>query len=222
LRVTEDLAERFGNGSERIFCDELAHRAASSFARQFWNPSSGCLYDVVNGNDRDSSIRPNQILAVSLFHRMLNPDQAAQVIDTVRRHLLTPFGLRTLSPSDPQYRGRYEGSPRKRDGAYHQGTAWPWLMGPFLKAYVEVNGRSAASRKQAAQWLSELSRYIENEGAGQLPEVFDGDFPHKAGGCIAQAWTIAELLRTCLEDVDQAAQSRVQNLSRLPVAAKAS
>jgi hypothetical protein len=87
---------------------------------------------------------------------MLNPDQAAQVIETARRHLLTPFGLRTLSLSDPRYRGRYEGGPRKRDGAYHQGTVWPWLMGPFLKAYIGVNGRAEASRKEAAQWLTEL------------------------------------------------------------------
>jgi glycogen debranching enzyme len=221
LRVTEDLAQRFGRGSESIFCGKLADRAAASFARQFWNSSVRCLYDVVKGGDRDGSIRPNQILAVSLFHKMLNPDQAAQVIDTARRHLLTPFGLRTLSPSDSQYRGRYEGGPRERDGAYHQGTVWPWLMGPFLKAYIEVNGRSAAARKQAAEWLSELSRYIEKEGVGQLPEVFDGDFPHRAGGCIAQAWTIAELLRTCVEDVYQAAPSQTKNGSRLPVAAMA-
>ena len=201
LRVMEDLAERFGIGSESIFCGQMADRAAASFARQFWNSSAGCLYDVVNGDDRDPSIRPNQIFAVSLHHKMLNPDQAMQVIDTVRRHLLTPFGLRTLSPSDPRYRGRYEGGPRERDGAYHQGTVWPWLMGPFLTAYIEVNGRSAAARKQAARWLSELSGYIEVEGMGQLPEVFDGDFPHRAGGCITQAWTIAELLRTCVEEV---------------------
>jgi predicted glycogen debranching enzyme len=221
LRVTEDLAERFGSGSESIF-GKLADRASASFARQFWNSSAGCPYDVVNGDDRDASIRPNQILAVSLFHKMLNPDQAAQVIETARRHLLTPFGLRTLSPSDPRYRGRYEGGPRERDGAYHQGTVWPWLMGPFLKAYIEVNGRAEASRKQAAQWLSELSCYIENEGVGQLPEVFDGDFPHRAGGCIAQAWTIAELLRTCVEDVYQAAPPQIENLSRSPLAVTAS
>ena len=132
---------------------------------------------------------------------MLSPDLAARVVETVQRHLLTPFGLRTLSPSDPQYRGRYQGDPRSRDSAYHQGTVWPWLMGPFLKAYVEVNGRSPEAREQARKWLSELRRYIEDEGVGQLPEVFDGDAPHRAGGCIAQAWTVAELLRTSIEDV---------------------
>jgi predicted glycogen debranching enzyme len=201
LRVMEDMAQRLGDVTRSAHYKELAERARSSFAKLFWNSAEGCLYDVVNGDARDASIRPNQILAVSLFHNMLSPDLAARVVETVQRHLLTPFGLRTLSPSDPQYRGRYEGDPRSRDSAYHQGTVWPWLMGPFLKAYVEVKGRSPEAREQARKWLSELSRYMEDEGVGQLPEVFDGDAPHRAGGCIAQAWTVAELLRTSMEDV---------------------
>ena len=201
LRVMEDLARRLGDATASARYRELAERAQASFAKLFWNYSEGCLYDVVDGDARDGSIRPNQILAVSLFHRMVTPDQAAGVVRSVERHLLTPFGLRSLSPSDPQYQGRYEGGPRSRDGAYHQGTVWPWLMGPFLKAYVEVNGRSPEARKQAGEWLSELSSYIENEGVGQISEVFDGDAPHRPGGCIAQAWSVAELLRSCTEDV---------------------
>jgi predicted glycogen debranching enzyme len=201
LRVMEDMAQRLGDLIKSAHYKELAERAQSNFAKLFWNSAEGCLYDVVEGDRRDASIRPNQILAVSLFHNMLSPDLAAEVVETVQRHLLTPFGLRTLSPSDPQYRGRYEGDVRSRDSAYHQGTVWPWLMGPFLKAYVEVNGRSPDAREQARKWLLELSRYIANEGVGQLPEVFDGDAPHRAGGCIAQAWTVAELLRTSIEDV---------------------
>ena len=132
---------------------------------------------------------------------MLAPDMAARVVKTVEHHLLTPVGLRTLSPSDPQYKGRYEGSLHDRDAAYHQGTAWPWLLGPFLKAYVAVNGHSSEAREQGRKWLTEFRRYIENEGVGQLPELFDGDAPHRAGGCIAQAWTVGELLRTLVEDL---------------------
>jgi glycogen debranching enzyme len=200
LRVMEDLAQRLADVAGNAHYKELAEHAQSNFAKLFWNSAEGCLYDVVNGDARDASIRPNQILAASLFHSMLSPDLAAQVVETVQRHLLTPFGLRTLAPSDPQYRGRYQGDPRSRDSAYHQGTVWPWLMGPFLKAYVEVNGGSPKAREQARQWLSELSRYAADEGVGQVPEVFDGDAPHRPGGCIAQAWSVAELLRASIED----------------------
>jgi predicted glycogen debranching enzyme len=201
LRVMEELARKLGRTIGAKYFGEMAGRAASTFAALFWNASEGCLYDVVNGAERDAAIRPNQILAVSLPYKMLTPDQAARVVDTVERHLLTPFGLRTLSPSDPQYRGRYEGGQTSRDGAYHQGTVWPWLMGPFLKAYIETHGWSPDARRQAAKWLTELSAYIADEGVGQLPEIFDGDAPHRPGGCIAQAWSVAELLRACVEDV---------------------
>jgi predicted glycogen debranching enzyme len=201
LRVMEHIARTLARTAESIHYGMMAERAAGSFAAQFWNPSAGCLYDVVNGEERDAAIRPNQILAVSLPHTMLTPDQAVRVVDTVQRHLLTPFGLRSLSPSDPRYQGRYAGGQRSRDGAYHQGAVWPWLLGPFLKAYIAIHGGSAESRQQAAEWLAELRGYIAGQGAGQLPEIFDGDAPHRPGGCIAQAWTVAELLRVCVEDV---------------------
>ena len=201
LRVLEDLARRLGRDSDGAHYDELARRARASFAPLFWNESAGCLYDVVNGEGRDASIRPNQILAASLRHTMLSREMAARVVETVERHLLTPYGLRTLSPADRRYRGRYEGDPASRDGAYHQGTVWPWLMGPFLTAYLELNGRSAASRQQAGKWLAELAAYIDDRGVGQLPEIFDGEPPHRSGGCIAQAWTVAELLRVSVEDI---------------------
>src|SRR5262249_14292797 len=153
----------------------------------FWNESAGCLYDFVNGDYRDGSIRPNQVFAVSLFYSMLSSAKAKAVIATVERDLLTPYGLRSLAPSDRQYRGRYEGDLFSRDSAYHQGTVWPWLIGPFISAYLKVNRRSAGARKQAAHWLSELRKYMVDEGVGQLPEVFDGDAPNRAGGCLAQA-----------------------------------
>jgi predicted glycogen debranching enzyme len=201
LRVMEDLALTFGQGSDHLHFQALANRAQRSFPGLFWNESAGCLYDVVDNETRDSSIRPNQILAISLHHRMLAREKATSVVETVKRHLLTPYGLRSLAPNDPQYRGRYEGDVLCRDSAYHQGTVWPWLLGPFITAYMEVNDRSPEACLQAEQWLAEFRRYIDDEGVGQIPEIFDGDPPHRSGGCIAQAWSVAELLRTLAEDV---------------------
>jgi len=201
LRIMEGFAETFGFASERALYAAMAERAQASFRRIFWNESQGCLFDVVDGDSRDGAIRPNQILAVSLLHQMLSPGQAKRVVDVVEQHLLTPYGLRSLAPNDPGYRGRYTGDPLSRDSAYHQGTVWPWLLGPFLSAYLRVNSHSLAARIQAEQWLGELCRYLENEGVGQIPEVFDGDPPYRAGGCMAQAWSVAELLRRCVEDI---------------------
>jgi glycogen debranching enzyme len=132
---------------------------------------------------------------------MLNPAHANRVLDVVQEHLLTPFGLRTLAPSDPQYRGRYTGDQASRDGAYHQGTVWPWLMGPFLTAYIKVHGRSEPARRQAESWLSAFKDRLSDSGLGQVSEIFEGDEPHRPVGCIAQAWSVAELLRATVEDV---------------------
>jgi predicted glycogen debranching enzyme len=195
LRVMQQLAEQFDDQPAATHYGALAGKAQSNFLPQFWNQAAGCLYDVVNGAERDGSIRPNQIFAVSLFHKLLPPEPAKSVVDVVQRNLLTPYGLRTLAPSDPQYRGRYAGDQHSRDAAYHQGTVWPWLLGPFLTAYLEVNAHAAAACTQAAQWLTELRRYSGDEGLGQIPEIFDGDAPHRPAGCIAQAWSVAELLR---------------------------
>ena len=199
LRVMEDLALRYDYAADSRHYGEIADRARNSFAQLFWNEAAGCLYDVVDGDARDASMRPNQVFAVSLFHKMLPPDKAKAVLDAVERQLLTPYGLRSLAPGDPRYRGRYEGDPASRDSAYHQGTVWPWLMGPFISAYLDVHGRSREAQAQTRQWLAELQRYTAEEGLGQVPEVFDGDAPQRAGGCIAQAWSVAELLRVLLD-----------------------
>src|SRR6202167_395052 len=185
LRVMQDLARRYQYAGDSQHYGEIASRAQNSFPQLFWNEAASCLYDVVDGEARDASVRPNQIFAVSLFHKILPPDRARAVVDAVERQLLTPYGLRTLAPGDPRYRGRYEGDPASRDSAYHQGTVWPWLIGPFVSAYLHVYG-------QVPQCLDELHRYAAEEGLGQVPEVFDGDAPHRAGGCIAQAWSVAE------------------------------
>jgi predicted glycogen debranching enzyme len=201
LRVMKHLAEKYGYDSDPGRYAEMAERARGAFESLFWNESQGCLFDLVDGDHRDSAIRPNQIFAVSLTYRMLSPRQARSVVDVVKRDLLTPYGLRSLAPTDPAYRGRYEGDPYNRDSAYHQGTVWPWLLGPYLRAYLRVNDYSPAAKSQAEKWFVDLQRYIQNEGVGQVPEVFDGDAPHRAGGCMAQAWSVAEVLHTYVDDI---------------------
>lgn len=201
LCVMAHLAEVFGDAAGQDRYRKMAARAQQSFTRTFWNEAAGCLYDVVGGETRDGTIRPNQIFAVSLPHTMLPEEQARRVVAVVERDLLTPYGLRSLAPGDPQYRGRYEGDPRGRDSAYHQGPVWPWLMGPFISAYVKVNGRSPAARQRAAALLNGFGEHLRDAGLGQVSELFDGDAPHRPRGCIAQAWSVAELLRAAVEDV---------------------
>jgi glycogen debranching enzyme len=201
LRAMEDLARRFGDEPTAKTCADHASRAAASFNRQFWIRDGGYLYDAVDGGRGDPSVRPNQVLAVSLPHTMLSREKARSVVETVRRELLTPYGLRTLSPRDERYRGVYEGDPAVRDARYHQGTVWPWLMGPFVTAYVRVNGRTARSRRQAAEWLAPFREHLRDAGLGSVSEILDGDPPHRPRGCIAQAWSVGEVLRTLVEDV---------------------
>jgi predicted glycogen debranching enzyme len=200
LCVMARLSLVFNKYAESSHYTSLAERTRARFAQAFWNESAGCLHDVVSGDGPDSSIRPNQIFAVSLPYPLLENEQALRVVEVVEWELLTPFGLRTLSPRDPRYRGRYDGDPRSRDGAYHQGTVWPWLLGPFLTAYVKVHGRTAEARRRADQFLDPLRAHLWEAGLGQISEVFDGDAPHRPGGCFAQAWSVAEVLRTYVED----------------------
>ena len=201
LKVMEDFAREFDDAEPEAFLRALADRARSSFNTQFWNEEAGCLYDVVNGSERDSSIRPNQVFAVSLAHTMLPVDRARRVVDVVQRELLTPLGLRSLSPRDPQYRPRYEGGVWERDSAYHQGTVWPWLMGPFITAYVKVSSSPADARAQAAEWLGAFCEHMRTAALGQFSEIADAEAPHEPRGCVAQAWSVAELLRAAVEDV---------------------
>ncbi|MCK9440131.1 MAG: glycogen debranching enzyme N-terminal domain-containing protein [Methanothrix sp.] len=169
---------------------ELAERVKQSYQR-FWNSENGCLYDVID--QEDASIRPNQIIAAGIPD-LLPMVMRKSILDVVTRELLTPFGLRTLSSRDPRYEGRYEGDPRRRDGAYHQGTVWPWLMGPYIDALLSVKGRSGPVLAQARELLRPLIT-VHAGGINTLPEVFDGDCPQRPGGCISQAWSVAEVLR---------------------------
>lgn len=199
LKIMGDFAARFGDGLNRDRYRNLAAQLYKTFNQLFWNQSEGCLYDVMNGSVADSSIRPNQIFAVSLFHSVLAPERAESVVGVVERELLTPFGLRTLSPRDPNYRPRYAGDQSSRDSAYHQGTVWPWLLGPFVAAYIKVHGGSAVAQQHAQLLLQPLQQYLSGPGLGQLPEVFDAEPPYRPGGCFAQAWSVAEILRaTCV------------------------
>jgi len=201
LCMMEDLAQKLGDKKGRKRFSSMAALTKWSFNRLLWNDKGGYLYDVVNGGPPDASIRPNQIFAVSLPHTMLSPERARAVVETVQQHLLTPYGLRSLAPSDPQYRGRYTGGPESRDGAYHQGTVWPWLMAPFITAYIKVNGSSEVARGQAEIWLSGIKDHLADAGLGHISEIFEGDPPHRPCGCIAQAWSVAELLRATLEEI---------------------
>ena len=201
LCIMENLAREVADEPAQTQHHGMATVASQSFNRLFWNKNAGCLYDVMDGASPDPSIRPNQIFAVSLTHSMLSPERAQSVVETVRAQLLTPYGLRSLAPSDPQYRGRYTGGPVERDGAYHQGTVWPWLMGPFITAYVKVNGGSGVARRQASEWLVPLRQHLTDAGLGHIAEIFDGDAPQIPRGCIAQAWSTAEILRSYVEDV---------------------
>ncbi len=201
LCIMEELAPKFGDDAGQKRYHNMAAMANWAFNRLFWNEKDNCLYDVVNDGPPDASIRPNQIFAVSLPYTMLSPDRARRVVEKVREHLLTPYGLRSLAPSDPQYRGRYMGGPVERDGAYHQGTVWPWLIGPFITAYVKVNGASDAARRQAAEWLLPLQDHLSDAGLGHISEIFDGDLPQRSAGCVAQAWSVGEVLRAYVEDV---------------------
>jgi glycogen debranching enzyme len=199
--IMEDLAARTADETGRRRYNNMAALTKWSFNRLFWNESGGYLYDVVNGGLPDGCIRPNQIFAVSLPYSMLSPERAKRVVAVVQEHLLTPYGLRSLAPSDPQYHGRYSGDGADRDGAYHQGTVWPWLMGPFITAYIKVDGGRKTARMQAEKWLAPLKEHLADGGLAHLSEIFDGDAPHRPVGCIAQAWSVAEVLRAAVEDV---------------------
>lgn len=190
LRIMAKLAPIVGKSSETF--QKMAAEVEQSFAK-FWNSAAGCCYDVIDdpriGND--ASLRPNQIFAVSLPESPLSTEQQKAVVDICARRLLTSHGLRSLAQGEPGYQGHYGGGPRERDGAYHQGTVWGWLLGPFVLAHLRVYG----DRKSAQSFLQPLGSQIASYGLGTLGEIFDGDAPSTPRGCIAQAWTVGEVLR---------------------------
>jgi predicted glycogen debranching enzyme len=179
-----------------------AQLAQRTFRDRFWNQARSCLYDVVDVDHRagtvDDSLRPNQIFAVGgLPFPALEGDDARAVVDRCEKHLLTPMGLRSLAPGERGYRGRYEGDVSARDHAYHQGTVWPWLMGPFVEAWIRVHGSTKDARKEArGRFVSPLLRHLDEAGLGHVSEIADGDAPHTPRGCPFQAWSLGELIRS--------------------------
>jgi len=172
----------------------LARRIRTAFNQRFWNESSGHLYDVVDGeNGDDPACRPNQILSISLPHAVLNEQRWRPVLETAERHLLSPVGLRSLSPHDPEYKSTYHGDLRTRDAAYHQGTVWGWLIGPFIDAWRKVHPDDDAA---ARRMLAGLTAHLGEACLGSISEVFDAESPYTPRGCCAQAWSVAELLRS--------------------------
>jgi predicted glycogen debranching enzyme len=176
--------------------EKLSATAKSSFGK-FWNPQRNCCFDVIDspGIGTDARLRPNQIFAVSLNFSPLSSEQQQAVVDVCAAQLLTPFGLRSLAPGERDYTGIYFGGPRERDAAYHQGPVWGWLLGPFALAHYRVYRDRAA----ALSFLDPLARSIDSYGLGTIAEIFDGDPPHHPRGCIAQAWSVSEVIRAWKE-----------------------
>jgi predicted glycogen debranching enzyme len=179
----------------------LAEKCTRAFGERFWNAQRGCLFDVVDVDHQagavDAALRPNQILAVGGLPRALvDGDRARSVVDEVEGHLWTPLGLRSLAPSEPGYSAHYRGNVRERDGAYHQGTVWPWLTAAFVDAFVRARGgREAAKQTAREKFLPSLLRHLDEAGIGHVSEIADGGAPHRPRGCPFQAWSVGELIR---------------------------
>ncbi len=195
LRVLQRYLDEAGDQKNALRMEELALRARQSFNARFWNEKTQCLFDVVDqdsGGD-DPAVRPNQILALSLPHPVLEESRWHAVVEKVQSTLLTPVGLRSLSPGSPDYKPRYDGDLRSRDAAYHQGTVWAWLIGPFIDAWLRVN---PGEHQKARAFLSGFEKELGQTCIGSFSEVFDAEAPYHARGCVAQAWSVAEVLRS--------------------------
>ena len=193
LRIMDIFAEKLGKDKKDYLA--LAEKVKESFLREFYLEEKGYLKDVVSGTKADEQIRCNQIWAVSMPFTMLSPEQEQSVVDTVRRHLHTSCGLRTLSPEDPEYRGFYGGEQLKRDMAYHQGTTWVFPMGAYYLACLKVAGNTPEAKENVRSQLDAMEAMMRQGCAGQLPEIYDGDFPCDGKGCFGQAWSVGEMLR---------------------------
>lgn len=213
LEAGETLARRFGEADYADQCQADRERAIATFRLRYWYEQGGYLYDVIDGPEgNDASLRPNQLYAIALVDDLVPRDRAQRILRLVQEQLVTPVGLRTLPPADPRYRPRYEGGVRERDSAYHQGTVWPFLLGPMVTAWIKSFGRNAKSRKEARGLLNGLEAHLADACLGQVSEIFDAEAPHQPRGCYAQAWSVAEPLRALVEDLGVFAET-----SRAPV-----
>jgi predicted glycogen debranching enzyme len=187
---------------------DAATRARTSFNRRFWNAAAGHLFDVVDGEaGDDAACRPNQIFALSLPNAVLDRARWRAVLAAVETQLLTPFGLRTLSPSHPDYQARYHGDLHSRDAAYHQGTVWPWLIGAFLDARRRVYPDDT---EVAERTLAAFDAHLSESGIGSISEIFDAEPPFVPRGCLAQAWSVAEVLRCAVAHAEHALVNRAR------------
>ena len=193
LAILADLRKRSGRRAEGEGLAARVEQLKRCFVETFWNDETGYLDDVVDGEHRDPSIRPNAIVALALPFPLLAKEKAKSVLAVAEEKLLTPVGLRSLAPDDPAYRGRYEGGPSARDAVYHQGTVWSWLLGPYVDALIRVHG--APGKTKARKALAGLIEHLTDAGVGSVSEIFDGDAPHAPRGCPSQAWSVGELLR---------------------------
>ena len=204
LRTAAELADALGARTYGQSCRTLRAQAIASFRDRFWDPRRGFLFDVLDGQDGDDgSLRPNQLFALTFGDPLTTRAQAKRILEVVEAALLTPVGLRSLEPADPRYHGRYAGPRARRDPAYHQGTVWPFLLAPFVRAYLHVHGHGPAERARARAFLEPLRLHLARGCIGQLGEIFDGDPPHAQRGCFAQAWSTGELLMALVEDILQ-------------------
>jgi predicted glycogen debranching enzyme len=201
VRIAAKLAESFGQPEQAEEWAALAASIQEAFNRRFWNAEAACCFDVIDDQQNDAAVRPNQLLAISLPYPVLASDRFEPVLEKAEAELLTPMGLRTLSPQSLDYQGHCAGNIIKRDQAYHQGSAFPWLLGAYVTGYLRVHGHGEGARGEAKQILNPCVQYLQGDGLGQLCELFDGDKPHRPGGAIASATAVAELLRAYAEDV---------------------
>ena len=180
--------------------DQLAQVAQKSFNEKFWNADGNYLFDVVDGRHRDARVRPNALFALAFPYEVLEEKHFKPVLDTATRELLTPFGLRSLARTSPEYRAACVGGPADRDTAYHQGTVWPWLLGAYMTATVKAQGATEDTKAHLRGLLKPFLSHLTVAGLGQVSEIFDGDAPHAPRGCPAQAWSVGELLRVLWEE----------------------
>jgi predicted glycogen debranching enzyme len=199
LKLMERLAERFSIPNDMARFARRAEQVEENFLRVFWNDKRGCLYDVVHGVQQDASVRPNQILALSLPFPLLDSESAASMVQLVADRLLVPMGLRTLEPGHVAYSGEYDGSRTDRARARHQGSAWTWLLGSYVTALVKAKGADA--RVEAGRLLQAAEKHLSQDGLGQISEISWGDAPHWPRGAPAHATAVAELLRAYYEDI---------------------
>ena len=201
LQIAAELAEQFGQSAKAHELKAQANAMHASFNRRFWNAALGCCYDVIDDLGADPAIRPNQLLAISLTFPVLATHRFEPVLEKVRTELLTPMGVRSLSPTDRNYAGHYAGDVVQRDRAHHQGSVFPWLIGPYIDAYLTVHGRGDGARREAREILQGCLHHLAGTGTGQLCELFDGAAPHRPGGAIAAAVSVAEVLRVFAQNV---------------------